>query len=145
MRVFTAITILLLCCLYFPAAQGGVANDTLYVSGKAVVFFGPTQAEYDSLSEEEKAEMNEVLSDFYYYREQVIPFLKSNQIQEFLTASPRIQVKLSGSEHRTFARRNFNVNVGLIMADGTQEPKVFLGVATDVDLIPMFKDYFGLE
>jgi hypothetical protein len=145
MRIFTAIAILILVLLPVFDAQGGAANDTLHVSGKTVVFFGPTQAEYDSLSEEEKGDMDEVLSDFYYYRQQVISFLKSNQIQEFLTASPRIQFQLSGRERRTFLRRNFNPNVGLIMADGNQEPKVFLGVATDVDLIPMFEEYFGLK
>ena len=145
MRIFTAIAILILVLLPVFDAQGGAANDTLHVSGKAVVFFGPTQAEYDSLSEEEKGDMDEVLSDFYYYRQQVISFLKSNQIQEFLTASPRIQFKLSGRERRTFLRRNFNPNVGLIMTDGNQEPKVFLGVATDVDLVPIFEEYFGLK
>ncbi len=145
MRIFTATVILLLMIVPIAAAQGEVAEDTLYVTGKAVVFFGPTEQEYDSLPPEEKAQIDEVLSDFYYYRENVIPFLKSNQIQEFLTAKSKIQVQLSDDQHLTFAKENFDHVVGLIMTDGKEDPEVFLGIATDMDLIDIFKDYFGLK
>ncbi len=127
------------------AGQSNIVNDTLQVSGKAVVFFVPSQEEYDSLSDDEKAEINEVLSDFYFHRENVVPYLKSNMIQEFLTDSAKIMIKVNGNKTLTFIKREFNQEVGVIMSDGKKEPKVDLGVATDIDLIFRFREYFGIK
>ena len=126
------------------AQSGGVDKETLFVSGKAVVFFGPSQSEYLSMTHQEKDAIDEGLYDFYHYRGKVLTFLKLNNIQEFSTAKLKIQVQLNDTANTIYYREAFDHFVGLIMTDGVQKPKVFLGPATDADLIMMFEDYFGL-
>jgi hypothetical protein len=136
---------LLLLVVQLVFVQAAWAEDSFDVSGRAVVFFGPTQDEYDALSEQEQEDMNEILSDFYFYQHNVVPFLEANGIEDFHTANPVIRVVLSENESRTFRRRRFGHTVGLIMIDGAREPVVSLGVSTDVDWIPMFKVFFNIE
>ena len=126
------------------AQPGGVDKETLFVSGKAVVFFGPSQTEYLSMTHQEKDAIDEGLYDFYHYRGKVLTFLKLNNIQEFSTSRLKIQVQSNGTEDIIYERKAFDHFVGLIMTDGLHEPEVFLGPATDADLIRMFEDYFGL-
>ncbi len=136
---------LLLLVLQVLFTQTAWAEDSFDVSGRAVVFFGPTQDEYDALSEHEQEDMNEILSDFYFYQNNVVPFLEANGIEDFHSANPVIRVVLSEEESRIFRRRQFEHDVGLIMIDGAREPLVSLGVATDIIWIPMFKAYFNFE
>ena len=126
------------------AQPAGVDKETLFVSGKAVVFFGPSQSEYLSMTDQEKDVIDEGLYDFYHYRGKVLTFLKLNHIQEFSTGKLKIQVQLNGTENIIYYRKDFDHFVGLIMTDGVHEPKVFLGPVTDADLIRIFEDYFGL-
>jgi hypothetical protein len=137
-----ALLLLVLQVLFTLAA---LAEDSFDVSGRAVVFFGPTQEEYDALSEREQEDMNEILSDFYFYQNNVVPFLEANGIEDFHTANPVIHVVVSEDESRIFRRGKFEHDVGLVMIDGSREPIVSLGVSTDVDWMPMFKAYFNLE
>jgi hypothetical protein len=124
--------------------NGGADKEMLTVSGKAVVFFGPSQAEYLSMTDPEKDAIDEALYDFYHYRGKVLTFLKLNDIQEFSTAKRKIQIQTRGTADIIYYRKNFDHFVGLIMTDGERAPEVFLGPATDADLIMMFEDYFGL-
>ncbi len=144
MRILFATLIVLIMAAPVFAEKGGVIEDTLQVSGKAVVFFGPSWAEYLSMSDEEKDEIDEELYYFYHYRGKVLPFLELNKIQEFSTARSKIEIQLAGDATTIYFRRGFDHVVGLIMTDGEHDPEVFLGAATDVDLISMFKEYFGL-
>ena len=128
-----------------PALAGqALVEDTLVVAGKAVVFFGLPTTEYQAMTDKEKDAIDEELYDFLHYRIKVLAFLKSNDIPEFLTALPKIQIQLSGSESITFVRGDFDHIFGLIMTDGMNEPEVFLGAATESELIRMFEEYFGL-
>ena len=122
-----------------------VAEDTLVVGGKAVVFFGLPTTEYQAMTDKEKDAIDEELYDFMHYRNKVLPFLASNDIQEYLTALPKIQIQRTGSESITYNRREFDHLFGLIMTDGVREPEVFLGAATKSELISMFEAYFGLQ
>jgi hypothetical protein len=126
------------------AEQSGDTEDILHVSGKAVVFFSPSWAEYVSMSDKEKDLIDTELYEFHHYRNKVLSFLKSRKIQVFLTARSKIQIQFAGNESITYFRRGFDHVVGLIMTDGEHEPEVFLGAATDSDLTSMFKAYFGL-
>ena len=129
-----------------PALAGqALVEDTLVVGGKAVVFFGLPTTEYQAMTDKEKDAIDEELYDFLHYRIKVLPFLESNDIPEFLTALPKIQIQLSGSESITFIRNDFDHRFGLIMTDGMNEPEVFLGAATESELIRMFEVYFGLH
>ena len=139
-------TIFLIVLMAAPALAGqALVEDTLVVGGKAVVFFGLPTTEYQAMTDKEKDAIDEELYDFLHYRIKVLPFLESNDIPEFLTALPKIQIQLSGSESITFIRSDFDHRFGLIMTDGMNEPEVFLGAATKSDLISLFEEYFGLH
>jgi len=144
MKNLYLVLMLLLMAVSSFAGQSEAVEDTLYVGGKAVVFFGPSPVEYVSMSDKEKDEIDHMLYDFYHYREKVIPFLELYNIQEFSTSHPKIQVQLEDNEKIIYYRKGFERVVGLIMTDGKHEPKIFLGAATDSDLISMFYEYFDL-
>jgi hypothetical protein len=124
-----------------PAAE---PEDTLTVSGKAVVFFGPSQSEYLSMSHEQKDAIDEELYDFYHSRGEVSPFLASNEIQEISTGRLKIQVLLEGSQSITYHRNDFDRVVGMILTDGRQEPLILLGAREVSELIAQFEDFFDL-
>jgi hypothetical protein len=145
MRLITVFLFLLLSAPLSVAGQSNQVNDTLQVSGKAVVFYVPSQKEYDLLSDDAKTELDEVLSDFYYHQENVVSYLKSNMIQDFLTHSAKIMIKLNGNKSLAFMKRDFDQEIGVIMTDGKKEPKIYSGVATDIDLINMFKEFFRIQ
>jgi hypothetical protein len=126
-------------------AEQAAAEDILVVGGKAVVFFGLPTTEYQAMTDKEKDAIDEELYDFLHSRIKVLSFLESNDIREFLTALPKIQIQLTGSESVTYIRRDFDPPFGLIMTDGINEPGIFLGAATQSELISMFKEYFGLQ
>ena len=144
MRILYSVLILL--CFASPvfSEQGAVIEDTFYVSGKAVVFFGPSKSEYLAMTHEQKDAIDEELYDFYHNRGEVRPFLASNAIQEFSTARLKIQIQLADNESITYFRKDFDRVVGVILTDGRQEPRILLGAAAKSDLIALFEEYFDL-
>ena len=144
MKIVTLSLILLFMASPVCAQNRDADRDSLEVAGRAVVFFGPSQAEYLSMTHDEKDTIDEALYDFYHYRRKVLNFLERNNIDEFSTAKRRIKIYLTGDRVILYDRRDFDHVVGLIMTDGLREPEVFLGPATDAELIMMFEDYFGL-
>jgi hypothetical protein len=127
-------------------SHAGTKDEVLDVKGKAVVFFGPTEREYNALSEKEKNYLSEMLSDFYHYRDSLVPYLESNNIKPVITSDQKITIHLAGDKSRTYVRKNFKYVVGQIITDGKREPRVVLGVVgTDIDLINEYKQYFKLK
>jgi hypothetical protein len=143
-KLFSAM-ILLVVAIPVGWGQSTAVEDTLYVSGKAVVFFGPSQSEYLAMTHEQKDAIDEELYDFYHNRGEVSPFLASNAIEAISTARLNIQVQLEGNQSITYFRRDFDRVVGLILTDGRQEPLVLLGPAAVSDLIAQFEEYFGIN
>jgi hypothetical protein len=143
-KLFSAM-ILLVVAIPVGWGQSTAVEDTLYVSGKAVVFFGLSQSEYLAMTHEQKDAIDEELYDFYHNRGEVSPFLASNAIQEISTARLKIQIQLDGDQSFTFFRKDFDSVVGLILTDGRQEPLVLLGPAAVSDLIAQFEEYFGIN
>jgi hypothetical protein len=125
--------------------QGATGEDALSVSGKTVVFFGPSQSEYLTMTDQEKDAIDEDLYDFYYYRGKVLPFLASRGIQEFSTARRQIEIRLDNGESIRYFRKNFGRLMGVILTDGRQAPKIVLGAVSQKELIFLLEDYFGLE
>ena len=144
MRILYTLYMVVLMAAPVWAGQA-VVEDTLVVAGKAVVFFGLPTTEYQAMTDKEKDAIDEELYDFLHYRIKVLPFLESEDIQEFLTALSKIQIQRSGSESITYIRSDFDHLFGLIMTDGMNEPEVFLGAATKSELIRMFEEYFDLH
>lgn len=127
------------------ADPAGNIKDTLQVRGKAIVFFGPSQSEYIAMSDQEKDEIDEVLYEFYHYGNEVLAFIQDNGIQAFSTAKPKVEIIFDDNDRIIYSRAGFEFIVGIIMTDGRRAPKIFLGAATDLDLISMFRQYFDLE
>ena len=124
--------------------QSAAVEDTLYVSGKAVIFFGPSQSDYLSMTDQEKDAIDEELYDFYYYRKKVLPFLAANGIQEFSTARRQIEILLDDGQRIAYFRKDFGRQMGIILTDGRQAPKILLGAVSKTELIFLFEAYFGL-
>jgi len=144
MRIFQGVLILVMSAMPVFSAQGADAEDMLYVSGKAVVFFGPSQAEYLAMTDEQKDAIDEELYEFYHNRGEVSSFLAANGIQEISTGRIKIQVRLEGNQDITYLRRGFDRPVGLIMTDGRQEPIILPGAIAVSDMIAEFEDFFSL-
>ena len=145
MKILSITLISFITTIYAFADLSGNDKDTLYIGGKAVVFFGPSQAEYVAMTHEQKDAIDEDLYDFYHYRGKVQKYLELNEIQDFDTARSKIQIQLDGNDRITYLRKNMDHVVGIIMTDPQQEPKVILGVYKNSELISMFQEYFGLE
>ena len=145
MRVLYSTLILLVVVIPVCWGQSSVDEGTLYVSGKAVVFFGPSQSEYLTMTDREKNVIDEELYDFYYYRKKVLPYLASNTIQEFSTARRQIEIRLDDGESISYFRKDFGRLMGVILTDGRQSPKIALGALSKTELIFLFEEYFGLE
>ncbi len=145
MRILYSAMILLVVAIPACWGQSAVVEDTLYVSGKAVVFFGPSQSEYLSMTDQEKDAIDEELYDFYHYREKVLTFLVSSAIQEFSTARRKIQIQFDDNQSISYFRRDFGRVMGVISIDGRQAPEILLGAVTKTELIFLFEKYFGLQ
>jgi len=145
MRILYSAIILLVMASPVFSEQGATGEDTLSVSGKAVIFFGPSQSEYLSMTDQEKDAIDEELYDFYYYRNKVLPFLASNAIQEFSTARRQIEIQLDDSQNLSYFRKDFGRLMGVILTDGRQAPKILLGAVAKTELIFLLEEYFGLQ
>ena len=145
MRILYSAMILLFVAIPVCRGQSSVEGDTLYVRGKAVIFFGPSQSEYLTMTDQEKEAIDEQLYDFYYYREKVLPFLASNGIQEFSTARRQIEIQLDNRQRIRYFRKDFGRLMGVILTDGRQTPQIFPGAVSKTELIFLFEKYFDLK
>lgn len=145
MRILYSAMISLFVVIPICWGQGSVDGDTLYVRGKAVVFFGPSQSEYLTMTDQEKNAIDQELYDFYFYREKVLPFLASSAIREFSTARRKIEIRLDDGEIVSYFRKDFGRPMGVILTDGRQAPKIALGALSKTELFFLFEKYFGLE
>lgn len=145
MKNLAAVLILLFMAGPALTGQGEGIADTFTISGSAVVFFGPSWDEYVSLSEKDKDAIDTELYDFAHNRLQVRSYLEANGIQEIFTSSEDIRIQFNSGEVITYFRSDLGHAFGLIMTDGLNAPKVFLGAATPTELKLMFAEYFGLQ
>jgi len=145
MRILYSAMIMLLVAIPVCWGQSSVDGDTLYVRGKAVIFFGPSQSEYLTMTDQEKDAIDEQLYDFYYHREKVLPFLASKGIQEFSTARRQIEIQLDNHQSIRYFRKDFGRLMGVILTDGRQTPKILPGAVSKAELIFLFEKYFRLK
>ena len=122
-------------------AQNGSKHNKEKYTGKTVVFFGPSQAEYDKLKRDDSSGIDEVLSDFQFYAGKIQPYLKTLKIQFVMTSAETIELKYSG-QLLEFVRLKSGYDVGVILSDGVQKPKISFGVKTDDDLKADISGYF---
>lgn len=123
-----------------------ISNDVeLITSDKAVIYFTLSKSEYEQINEEIRWQTDEVLSDFYFYKNKVSDYLKNNNIEQILTVKKQVIIQNKDIKNLTYNKSDFDHVVGIIMVNGQKDPKVFLGVGTDTDLIEMFKAYFEIQ
>ena len=122
------------------SAQPGVAK----YAGRVVGFFEPSQADYDSLAKDDGAWIDEVLSDFQFNAEKILPFLKEHGISSDITSANFVEIAWSNQMFR-FDRHKGDQGVGMIMSDGIHLPLFLYGVHTDDGLKEEFVKYFRIK
>ncbi len=125
--------------------ESGKPADTLKVSGKRVVFYSVSQAEYDRLSSSEAEEMDEVLSDYQFYVDGVAKWLRTVSIPIDVTAAPILRFEYGPNLTWYFDRSKDTTKVGMILADGISPPLLFPAVDTDSGWIAQITSFYHLR
>jgi hypothetical protein len=138
-RLMSAIACIALCGLIGPAAPAAAEKPpVVVVRGPTVVaFFEPVpQAEL-----EKDPDTNEALADFQWYATSVRDPLRKAGIEfhELYTHSFRLRV---GNRLTTF--RPVKGDVGYYLVVPGKKPRIEYGVITDVDLLQVANEYFGI-
>jgi hypothetical protein len=120
-------------------------SDTIDVTGKAVVFFGVTQREYDSLLVDKNSGIDAAWDDFTYYADKLMPYLDSLKIETAVISSPIVRIWVKGDNPRVYHTKKLDDILGIIMTDGAQQPQILLGVTTDDDWKDNIRKYFGIH
>jgi hypothetical protein len=127
----------------YLAAEVNGEDDSNIITGKAVIFFGPSQAEYDLLSEESEFEINEILFDFYYYVENLVSSLEGAGLEYFIIDHAEIQIELTDGSRVSLDRSELGSEVGMILTDGERDPEVVIRLGTDIDMWLEIKEFFS--
>ena len=122
--------------------QRVVSTDTLNISGNTILFFCISQQKYDSLSSNEKSEIDEVLSDFNFYTDKLIKSLSSQNIKTQYISKKKYVLKYENDDLYVYDRNDFNHIVGAILINGKTKPKILSGVYTDIGYQAEINDYF---
>jgi hypothetical protein len=120
-------------------------SDTLMLSRQAIVFFGPTQAERDSLNLIKDSGIEEVLDDYLLYVGRIRNFIDSNKISTHETTARTFILLQQGRKPVRLSRKSIGSDVGFIFIKHGKKPKILKGVYTDLDLRLLISDYFGLK
>jgi hypothetical protein len=117
--------------------------DTFSVSGKCMVFFQPSDVEYNEMvNKDVDGGIYEVRSDFGYYSQVMMDTLQSSDVKPYMTICKVINVTLDNGDHVFISLNNGNSVVGTVLSDGVQTPKVEFGVSTDLDYWMMSNEFF---
>jgi hypothetical protein len=130
--------------LFLPALAGAQSVDTMSVAARCVIFFGPSEAEKDSLSRDESSGLEEVLADYVYYAGICRSFLDSAGIATRETAAPAIFISEKGRAVFRYNRRASGALVGFILLREGRPPEVLTGVHTDEELRILLRKFYGL-
>ncbi|HEX9658228.1 MAG TPA: hypothetical protein VGB89_15090 [Bacteroidota bacterium] len=120
-------------------------GDSLIVSGKTVVIFGPSKPEYEALVNGGGKEVDSLLDEFYYQVSVTIPHLEQNGLTTKYSASDHIKVLLDNKKGINFERKKFDYIIGFILSDGKSEPVVVSGVIPPDSWLMKIVEYFNLK
>ncbi len=141
MRSGCAVFILMLLPFVGRAQQGA---SSLVVQGAVVVFFEPTKAEGDSITQSEGIDNAAMLDDYDLASGKTAVYLSRKKIPYQFTTSQTIFVKLSNGKVRRFDRKAIPDLVGMILSDGVKEPRLVSGSAAEQALIFQINDFFRI-
>jgi hypothetical protein len=119
-------------------AQEPKSAQTIVVRGPTVVAFSPhvTDAEL-----ERDPDKNEVLSDFQLYATQASEPLRKMGVDFQQVYAPAFQIR-RGRKLTTF--HPGKIDVGYYLVAPGKKPRIEYGVMTDIDLVDIAKEYFGI-
>lgn len=141
----TALLFLLILASFLPTqrlhAQESGMPDTLVVKDKCVIFWEPDPARFDSSSAEGEPNL-EILSDFRYYAEKIIPFLKKKSTGYINTSQNVLRIVMNSGESRFYRKTDSGSLVAIVLTDGTKPPLILPGVITDADFFLEFRNFF---
>jgi hypothetical protein len=128
------------------AYPDSIYTDTLKVSCRQIVFFMPTQKEFDAMvaKEGEDSGTNSIVEDFSDYMGRVVDSLKrSPWLKTTITNKHIIAVILANGQKTIVNRTKGDTLVGSILCDEVKKPQIDYGVATDTDYWAMIDNYYG--
>ncbi len=121
-------------------------GDSLTVSGKTVIIFGPSKPEYEALIEAAGGkEVDSLLDEFYYQVSVTVPHLEQNGLSVRYSASNHFKVLLDNKKAIEFERKKIDYIIGFILSDGKREPVVVSGVIPPDSWLKAIAEYFGLK
>lgn len=144
MKKHACISIGIVIFLLLPTAGSGQLQDSLRVLEEAVICFGVSQSERDSLAQVDSG-FEEVLSDFQFYVGKIRSFLDSCNISFGETTASAFSVIEDGRKPIEFLRDSLGADVGIILIRPGKKPRVLPGVFTDQELRLEVVKYFGLN
>lgn len=128
----------------FAESCPGNNKDTVQISGQVIVFYGLSQAQFSSLSQDDQEAYTELLTDFYEYAGRLTPFLDKHGIKHILTGSRFIEVKADKKVY-CYDKTKLKEELGIILVNGEKSPKLIEGAFTDLDMMPILVDYYSLK
>ena len=133
-------------CIASFILNGGIAPIAAAEKQPLVVVRGPTVVAFFEPVKQEELEKdpdtNEALADFKIYAKKVHDWLREAGVEfhELYVHSFRLRV---GKRLTTF--RPAKANVGYYLVAPGKKPRIEYGVMTDLDLLKVAKEYFGIS
>ena len=121
--------------IFFTLIGSGLC-DTTNISVKTVIFYSSFTG-VDTTQDDV-----EIISDFEYLREQVSHYIDSLGLAIKDINSGIIQFNCNSDKNHIIDTKLLATPTAIILFDGKNKPKHFLGVMTDIDLIMEMNQYF---
>ena len=116
-------------------------KEGFVVNSDAIIFFTISKNEYNNLQENDKTEVDEVLTDHYTYFERIKYFFSKANVKILLKADRNIIFKFSKMQPVTFHREMKPHIVGIIFFHPNKKPLILYGIFTDSDILDKIKEY----
>lgn len=121
--------------------KSGNKKEALVVDSDAIIFFTISKNDYENLRENDKTEVDEVLTDHYTYFERIKYFFSKAKVKVLLAAENKIIFKTSKMQMVTFQRTMNQHVVGVILFHPDKKPLILYGIFTDSDILDKIKEY----
>lgn len=127
----------------------GVRQQTdqspLVITGAKVVFFTPTQAERDSIVQQEGLEIDDIIDDYNLSSGKAAVYLGTLKVPVEYSSSRWIIFRLGKKSVRQFDRKVVPDVVGMILSDGVQVPRLIGGPREPQQLISEINEFFHIK
>jgi hypothetical protein len=125
---------------------GTTRNDTIYISGKYILFYGPSNEELTQLnaSGELTSDFEAQVVEFDRLHKPIIDSLLSanSNINSSFTSHPLVCITMEVGSKMYFNIKDLKYPMGMIIMDGMQLPKIYSGNNTIGGYNKIIKEYF---